>query len=212
MTQASDAPLRFFFHPRSRARIVRWMLEECEARYEPVQLEFRTTMKSAEYLAINPMGKVPALMHGSTVITESGAILAYLAELFPEKRLAPAPGTAARGSYYRWLFFLAGPVEAGMSAKSQGFLEHQSDEQALSAGYGRYDDVLATLRQAVEGRQYLCGDHFTAADVLMASYLRWGMMMGSLPALPAFKAYAEPLQQRPAALRALALDEALAAA
>ena len=207
MTQASNAPLRFFFHPRSRARITRWMLEECEASYEAVRLEFGASMKSAEYLALNPMGKVPALTHGDTVITETGAILAYLAELFPQKCLAPAPGTPERGGYYRWLFFLAGPVEACMSAKSQGFLEHQSAEQALSAGYGRYDDVLATLRQAVEGRQYLCGDQFTAADVLMASYLRWGMMTGSLPALPAFKAYADPLQQRPAALRAQALDE-----
>ena len=212
MPQATHSPLRFFSNPRSRARIVRWMLEECGAEYETVNLEFGPEMKSPEYLALNPMGKVPALQHGDVVITETAAILAYLADLFPEKKLAPALSDPARGSYYRWLFFLAGPVEAGMSAKSQGFLEHQSDEQALSAGYGRYDDVLATLRQAVEGRQYLCGDHFTAADVLMASYLRWGMMMGSLPALSAFKAYAEPLQQRPAALRALALDEALAAA
>ncbi len=201
-------PLRFFYHPQSRAIITRWMLEECGARYEPVRLEFGSTMKSADYLAINPMGKVPALVHGDTVITELPATLAYLADIFPERRLAPAVDSPLRGSYQRWMFFLAGPVEALMTAKKQGHLEHQTPEQALSAGYGRYDDVVQTLRQAVGGRQYLCGDQFTAADVLMASYLRWGTMMKLLPALPEFSAYGQPLHERPASLRAIELNEA----
>ncbi|MDR0225593.1 MAG: glutathione S-transferase family protein [Burkholderiaceae bacterium] len=201
-------PLRFFYHPRSRAVITRWMLEECGARYEPVRLEYGTTMKSADYLAINPMGKVPALAHGDIVVTELAAILAYLADLYPEKRLAPAVDSPQRGSYHRWMFFLAGPVEAVMAAKSQGHLAQQTPEQAMSAGYGRYDDVVQTLRQAVAGKHHLCGDRFTAADVLMASYLRWGTMMKLLPDLPEFSAYGQPLLERPASLRAIELNEA----
>lgn len=204
----SIKPLRFYFHPRSRAVITRWMLEECGARYEPVRLEFGTTMKSADYLAINPMGKVPALVHGDTVITEQAAILAYLADIFPERRLAPAVDSPLRGVYHRWMFFLAGPVDALMTAKSQGHLEQQTADQAMSAGYGRYDDVVQTLRQAVAGRRYLCGDQFTAADVLMASYLRWGTMMKLLPALPEFSDYGQPLMERPASLRSIQLNEA----
>lgn len=205
-------PLRFYFHPRSRAAMVRWMLEECETPYEAIRLEYGTSMKSPEYLAINPMGKVPALAHGDTVITESGAIVAYLADLFPAKRLAPPTDSALRGSYYRWLFFIAGPMEAVFTAKDQGFLAQQTPEQALSAGYGRFDDVLATLRQAVAGRRYLCGDEFTAADLLMASYLRWGTLTGVLPALPEFSDYGQRLLERPAALRAFQLNEASLAA
>lgn len=201
-------PLQFYFHPRSRASIVRWMLEECGARYDAIRLDYGTTMKSPGYLAINPMGKVPALVHGDTVVTEVSAILAYLADLFPQQQLVPPAGSAQRGSYHRWMFFLAGPVEAVMTAKSQGQLAQQTPEQAMSAGYGRYDDVVQTLRQAVTGRRYLCGDQFTAADVLMASYLRWGTMMNLLPDLPEFSAYGQPLMGRAASLRAIELNEA----
>ena len=201
-------PLRFFYHPHSRAVITRWMLEECGARYEPVRLEYGTSMKSADYLAVNPMGKVPALTHGDIVVTELAATLAYLADIFPAKQLAPAVDSPQRGNYHRWMFFLAGPVEAVMTAKSQGHLEQQTPEQAMSAGYGRHDDVVQTLRQAVAGKRYLCGDQFTAADVLMASYLRWGTMMKLLPALPEFSAYGQPLHERPASLRAIQLNEA----
>ncbi len=204
--QAHTAPLSFFYHPQSRARMVRWMLEECGAQYESIPLEFGTTMKAPEYLAINPMGKVPALQHGDTVITESGAILAYLADLFPEKKLAPPLGHPDRGSYYRWLFFVAGPLEAAMTAKSEGWLAQQTAEQALRAGHGRFDDVVRSLQLAVSGKRYVCGDQFTAADLLLSAYIGWGMMEGTLPALPAFKAYAEPLLQRPASLRGDAID------
>ena len=200
------ASLRFFFHPQSRARMVRWMLEECDAQYESIPLEFGTTMKAAAYLAVNPMGKVPALQHGDTVITESGAILAYLADLFPEKKLAPPVGHPDRGTYYRWLFFVAGPVEAAMTAKSQGQLNAQTTEQALRAGYGRFDDVVRSLQLAVDGKRYVCGNHFTAADLYLSAYIGWGMQEGSLPVLPELKAYAEPLLQRPASLRGDAID------
>ena len=202
----ATTPLRFFYNPMSRARMVRWMLEECEADYEPVLLEFGTTMKAADYLAINPMGKVPALQHGHAVATETGAILAYLADCFPEKKLAPPIGSPERATYYRWLFFVAGPVEAATTAKSYGWLNQQTPEQALGAGFGRFDDVVRTLEHAVAGKRYVCGNHFTAADLYLASYIGWAMMEGSLPSLPAFQAYAEPLLQRPASLRGDALD------
>lgn len=204
----TTAPLRFFYHPRSRAAITRWMLEECGARYDAIRLGYGSSMKSADYLALNPMGKVPALVHGDTVVTEVAATLAYLADLFPDQQLAPAVGSPQRGSYHRWMFFLAGPVEAVMTAHSQGHLAQQTAEQAMTAGYGRYDDVVQTLRQAVAGRRYLCGDRFSAADVLMASYLRWGTLMQQLPALPEFSAYGQPLLDRAASLRAIALNEA----
>lgn len=210
MSQATSPKLRFFSNPQSRARIVRWMLEECEADYETVELEFGTSMKAPEYLALNPMGKVPALQHGDTVITETGAILAYLADLYPEKKLAPALNDPARGSYYRWLFFVAGPVEAISTAQSEGWLKGQTEKQAMTAGFGRLDDVLTTLRQAVAGKSYVCGDRFTAADLSLASYIGWGMMTRSLPEWPEFKAYAEPLLQRPASLRGDEIDGAMA--
>lgn len=203
---SSPSPLRFFFHPQSRARMVRWMLEECGAQYDTEQLEFGTTMKAPAYLAINPMGKVPALQHGETVITETAAILAYLADLYPEKRLAPPVGSPERGSYYRWLFFVAGPVEAVSTAKEEGWLAQQTTQQALSAGFGRFDDVVRTLELAVSGKRYVCGDHFTAADLYLASYIGWSMMSGTMPKLPAFEAYALPLLQRPASQRGDALD------
>ncbi|NLX17283.1 MAG: glutathione S-transferase, partial [Ramlibacter sp.] len=102
-----STPLRFYTHPMSRGRMVRWMLEECQASYETVVLAYNSSMKSPDYLRLNPMGKVPALQHGEVVVTETPAILCYLADLHPQAQLAPAVGDPARGSYYRWLFFVA---------------------------------------------------------------------------------------------------------
>lgn len=207
MTNQTSA-LRLFFHPHSRAAMVRWMLEECGASYDITRLEFHTSMKAPDYLAINPMGKVPALTHGDTVITEAAAIIAYLADLFPAKQLAPAPNSALRGSYYRWMFFLAGPADAVLTAQYMGHLDQQTPEHASMAGYGRFGDVIETLRLAVAGKRYLCGDQFTAADLFMASYLRWAHMMKIMPELPEFSAYSQPLLDRPASLRAMDLNAA----
>jgi len=109
--------LVFYTHPMSRGRIVRWMLEEVGQPYQTELLDFATTMRAPAYLAINPMGKVPALRHGEIVVTEAAAICAYLADAFPEAGLAPPPGDKRRGAYYRWLFFAAGPLDA--AKKSQ---------------------------------------------------------------------------------------------
>ena len=206
MTPSTTAPLRFYSNPMSRARMVRWMLEECEAEYETVNLAFGAPMKTPEYLTVNPMGKVPALQHGQAVITETGAILAYLAELFPAKRLAPPAGSAERASYLRWLFFVAGPLDAVITARHEGWLAQQTEQQAVAAGFGRFDDVVRSLQSAVRGKRYVCGEHFSAADLYLSGYIGWGMLEGSLPELPEFKAYAEPLLQRPASQKADALD------
>ncbi len=203
------ASLTLYTHPMSRGRTVRWMLEECGETYDTVLLDYGTTMKAPDYLAINPMGKVPALRHGDTVITESVAICAYLADLFPEKNLAPPVGSAARGSYYRWLFFAAGPLESAVMAKSLNL--QASADQASTLGYGTYADAINTLEAAVSQRPYLCGDHFTAADLYVAAFLQWSMHMGGIEKRPAFERYVAPISQRPALLRASATDNALLA-
>src|SRR5215472_5692509 len=137
--------LVFYTHPQSRGRIVRWMLEEIGQPYRTELLEYGTTMKAPAYLAINPMGKVPAIRHGDTVVTEAAAICAYLADAFPEARLAPPPGDRLRGSYYRWLFFGAGPLEAAWTNSAMGFVVPPERERMM--GYGRFEHVVDALER-----------------------------------------------------------------
>jgi glutathione S-transferase len=150
--------LVFYTHPMSRGRIVRWMLEEVGQPYRTEILDYGTTMKGPEYLAINPMGKVPALRHGETVVTETAAICAYLADAFPEAGLAPPHESQLRGPYYRWLFFAAGPLEAAITNKMLGF-EIPAERQAM-AGYGSYPAVLDALEQARLRAQVPCRREF----------------------------------------------------
>ena len=201
--------LVFYTHPMSRGRIVRWMLEEVGQPYRTEVLDYGhgTGMKSPEYLAINPMGKVPAIRHGETVVTECGAVCAYLADAFPEAGLAPPPGDRLRGPYYRWMFFAAGPVEAAASNKTLGV--EVPEAQRRSVGYGSLADVVATLEAAVTGRDYIVGERFTAADVYFGSHIGWGMQFGTLEARPAFASYWERISARPAAKRAREIDDAL---
>jgi glutathione S-transferase len=201
------ADLIFYTNPMSRGRIVRWMLEEVGEPYETVLLEYGGSMKAADYLAINPMGKVPALRHGDAVVTEAAAICAYLADQFPERGLAPPPASRERAPYYRWLFFGAGPVEAAVTARALGLLA-PADKKA-TVGYGSFEDVVDTLEQAVSGRDYLCGGQFSAADLYLGAQLGWGMMFGTIDKRPAFEAYCGRLQSRPAAQRAREIDDAL---
>jgi glutathione S-transferase len=197
--------LVFYTNPMSRGRIVRWMLEEVGAPYRTEILGYADSMKAPAFLAINPMGKVPALKHGDTVVTEGAAICAYLADAFSDAGLAPAPGD--RGDYYRWLFFAAGPIEAAVTAKSLGF--EPQPEQRRMAGFGCLDDVVSALEGAVKGREFIAGGKFTAADVYVGSQIGWGMQFGTLPRLPAFEAYWEKISSRPAAVRAREIDDAL---
>lgn len=197
--------LVFYTNPMSRGRIARWMLEELGRPYRTEVLEYASSMKSPEYLAINPMGKVPAIRHGATVVTECAAICAYLADAFPEAGLAPAPGD--RGAYYRWLFFAAGPVEAATTNKSLGVVAPPGRE--MMVGYGSYETTMAVLEQAVSQADYIAGDHFTAADVYVGSQIGFGLRFGSLEKLPAFLSYWERISSRPAAVRANEIDDAL---
>lgn len=200
MTTTSPS-ITFYTNPQSRARIVRWMLEETGLEYSTETIEYGPAMKSPEYLALNPMGKVPMLTVDGQVVTEVAAICTYLAELAPNKRLAPEIGSPERAGYLRWLFFVSGPLEAILTAKKTG---HLADPQ--SAGYGRYEDVMATLRSAIKGKDYLCGDHFTAADLLMVTNLRWYMAFKMIDQDEDLERYVKLHEKRPASARAYELD------
>ena len=202
--------LVFYTHPMSRGRIARWMLEEVGQPYETVLLDFATTMKAPAYLAINPMGKVPAIKHGDTVVTEAAAVCAYLADAFPQANLAPAQGSKLRGPYYRWLFYGAGPVEAMGTNHALG-LKPPDDKRSM-VGYGSREQVLDVLERAVSQSEYLLGDKFSAADVYLGSHIGWGMQFGTIETRPAFEAYAGRLARRPAAMRAREIDDGLVAA
>ena len=199
--------LIFYTNPMSRGRIVRWMLEEVGQPYETVLLDYGTTMKAPAYLAINPMGKVPAIRHGETVVTEGGAICAYLADAFPQAGLAPPSGSRLRGSYYRWLFFAAGPVEQATSIQAMGW--EPPEERRMMFGFGCMADVVDTLEGALAGREFLIGDSFTAADVYVGSHIDWGMQFTGIEKRPVFVDYVARLHARPAAVRASAIDDAL---
>ncbi len=199
--------LTFYTNPMSRGRIVRWMLEEIGEPYETVVLDYGTTMKSPDYLAVNPMGKVPAIRYGDTIVTEGAAICAFLADMFPDRGLAPPSGNPKRGPYYRWLFFAAGPVEAAVTAKSLGLLA-PADKKAM-AGYGSFEEAIDCLEVAVRDGPYICGEQFTAADVYVGSQIGWGMMFGSIDKRPVFEDYVGRIRSRPAAIRANEIDEAL---
>jgi len=200
--------LVFHTNPQSRGRIVRWMLEEVGQPYRTVVQEYGIGMKSPAYLAINPMGKVPAIEHRGVVVTEAAAICAYLADAFPGAGLAPAMDDPLRGTWYRWMFFAAGPVEAAVSAKALGLLA--PPERAATVGYGSYEQTVDTLETAVQAASpWLLGERFSAADVYVGSQVSWGVMFKTLPERPAFVEYAARLQAREAAKRAAALDDAL---
>lgn len=201
--------LVFYTHPQSRGRIVRWMLEEVGKPYRTELLDYGTTMKAPAYLAINPMGKVPALCHGHTVVTEAAAICAYLADAFPAVGLAPPPGDWRRGPYYRWLFFTAGPVEAAAFNKMAGLVVPEGRERMI--GYGTYAHVMDALEVAVSQSEYIVGDRFTAADVYVGSHIGFGLQFGTIERRPAFERYVAGHASRPAYVRANKIDDDLAA-
>jgi len=200
----------FYTNPMSRGRIARWMLEEIGQPYRTVVLDYGTTMKAPEYLAINPMGKVPAITHRGVTVTECAAVCAYLADAFPEAGLSPALDDPARGPYLRWMFFGAGPLEAAVTARSLGLLAPA--DKAAMAGYGSFEQVVETLEAAVSAAgPWLLGDRFSALDVYLGSQIGWGLKFRSLPDSEVFEAYADRLFQRPAAIRAREIDDALVA-
>lgn len=201
--------LVFYTHPMSRGRTVRWMLEEVGQPYRTEVMDYATTLKSPAYLAINPMGKIPTIVHGETVVTEAAAICAYLADAFPEAGLAPPPGDKARGPYFRWLLFGAGPVESVIVGKMLGL--EVKPEQKRMVGWGDANDTLNALETAVGGREYITGKAFSAADLFVGAQLGWGMQFGAIEKRPVFEAYVGRLSQRPAHLRATEIDNKLLA-
>jgi glutathione S-transferase len=200
--------LVLYSNPQSRGRIARWMLEEVGQPYKVEVLDYASTLKGADYLAINPMGKIPALRHGDAVVTETAAICAYLADAFPQAKLAPPPTDKLRAPYYRWMFFAAGPVEAAVSNKALGFVVPPGRERMM--GYGTFALTMDTLENAVANSDYLVGDSFTAADVYVGSAIGFGLMFGTIEKRPAFETYWQRISSRPAAVRAKELDDAQA--
>jgi glutathione S-transferase len=199
--------LVLYTNPRSRGRIARWMLEEVGQPYRTEVLDYGTTMKAPAYLAINPMGKVPALRHGDVVVTEAAAICAYLADAFPQAGLAPPHGSRLRAPYYRWMFFAAGPIEAAVSNKAVGFVVPAERERMM--GYGNIVQVMDALEAAVSRGGYLAGHGFTAADLYVGFSIGFGLMFGTFEKRPAFEEYWQRVSSRPAFLRAKELDDAM---
>lgn len=203
------ADYTFYTNPMSRGQIVRWALHEAAADYEQVLVDWKA--KPAEFLAVNPMGKVPALVHhaedGDRIVTEAAAICLYLAEMHPEAGLLP--NDADMADYYRWTFFAAGPLDQAITARSFKF--EPSPEQEGMAGWGSFDRTIGTLDGFLSGVEWVCGDRFTMADVYVGSSVDFGLNFGILPPLPSFAAYAERCQARPAYKAAKAVDNALIA-
>lgn len=205
------ADIIFYTNPMSRGQIARWALHEVGADYEQVLLDYGTTMKAAEYLRVNPMGKVPCIVdrrNGDAVVTEAAAVCAYLADTYPEAKLTPTD--AERADYYRWMFYAAGPVEQAVVARSMGW-EHPA-ERNMMVGFGSFETVMDTLDGLLsDGRQFVCGDRFTMADVYFGSQIDWGLMFGSIEKRASFEAYAARLQAREGYKAAKAVDGALIA-
>jgi glutathione S-transferase len=195
--------LTLYSNPMSRGRIARWMLEETGVAYDTVMLDYATTMKAAPYLSVNPMGKVPAIVHDGHVVTECGAICAYLADAVPEAQLAPTADE--RADYYRWLFYAAGPLEAAITNRSLGVVPTETQQRMV--GYGSFEAAIAGLEHAVAAHPYIAGERFTAADVYVGAQVIWGLQFGTMPKLAAFEAYAARLTERAAYRRAATLDD-----
>ena len=194
----------FYHNPQSRSQMVRWMIEETGAPHRVVPIDFaKNEHKAPAFLALNPMGKLPTIEHRGTVVTETAAIIAYLADTFPQAGLAPAPGEPARGAYYRWLFFGAGCFEPALLDR---MMKRPEVERKSAVGWGSYDDVLATLKKALATGPYLLGEKFTAADLYIGSELNFAVMFGApgLKGEPVIDAYLARLTARPAFQRAMA--------
>lgn len=202
--------MKFFTNPMSRGQIARWALHEVGAKYEEVLLEYNGSMKSPEYLAINPMGKVPCIEHQGNVVTEAAAICLYLADAFPDAGLGPRD-LAEKAAILRWSFFASGPLEQAVINRALGWEVGDDPMKQRQAGYGTYEKCVDVLSQHFAKHAYVCGDRFTIADVYVGSHVDWGMTFGSLPEKPSFLAYAERLRVRPAYKEARAIDAKLGA-
>lgn len=201
--------ITLYTNPNSRGRIIRWLLEECGADYEVVPVPYgENGTKSADYLAVNPMGKLPAVKYGDAVMTETAALVVFLAELFPEKNLIPAAGTAERGEFYRWLMFA---MHAEYAFMDKRFGIPETPERKYSIGYGSFDEVVATLTKFLHGKEYALGDHFTALDLYLSGLIAWGIMRAQVLDMDSeLGAFMKRHAARPAFAKSQALDAELA--
>lgn len=197
-----------FHAPNSRSTGARALLEELGADYDLHVLNLKTgEQRGAAYLAINPMGKVPAIRHGDALVTEQAAVYLYLADLYPEAQLAPPIGDPLRGPYLRWMVFYGSCFEPAIVDRS---MQRESAPQ-ITSPYGDYDTMLNTLVGQLAQGPYLLGERFSAADVLWGKALSWTTAFGLVPALPQITQYVERIADRPAVARAQAKDAELAA-
>jgi glutathione S-transferase len=195
------AEITFYTNPMSRGRIVHWLLEELGVPYEMKTLDFdKGEHKLPAYLKINPMGKVPAIVHGGVVVTEAAAICTYLADAYPKAGLAPALDDPQRGTYLRWIFFGAGCVEPAIIDK---MFHRPAVERKSALGYGSYEDTLDALATALKPGPYLLGSRFSAADIYLGAQLQWGLMVKSLEPRPVFLQYVDRIAARPALQKVL---------
>ena len=205
----ADRKITFYHSPQSRSAGTRFLLEELGADYDVRLLDLKKgEQRQGEYLGVNPMGKVPAIIHDGALVTEQGAVFTYLADLYPEAGITPAIGDPLRGPYLRWMFFYGSSYEPALIDRSM----KREPAPPSSSPYGDYDTMLKTLWDQLGDGPYLLGARFTAADVLWGTALRWTTMFKLVPETPAVKAYIERVTSRPAALRAAKKDEEIVAA
>ncbi len=198
------ADYTFFTNPMSRGQIARWALHEAGADYQQVLVDWQA--KPDAFLAANPMGKVPTIIHhaddGDRVVTEAAAICLYLAEMHPEAHLLPNDGEMA--DYYRWTFFASGPIEQAITSRALKFEPEPGQE--MMAGWGSFERTIHTIDKKLDETTWVCGERFTMADVYVGSAIDWGLTFGIMPPLPSLVGYAERCQARPAYKAAKAID------
>ena len=196
-----------YYCPQTRCRTALWMLEELGVNYQLVPVNIRNEIESEAFASISPMRKVPALRVGDELITETAAICLYLADAHPNAGFAPGANEAGRASLLRWMFFGSAVVEPAAFDKASG-----RDAPSGALGWGNWDRVTATLRQALEGRDHLVNDRFTAADVVLGATMGFLMNFNMMEKDPVFVSYVERLTSRPAFIKANDIDARHAAA
>lgn len=200
--------LTFFHAPQTRSTGTLALLEELGADYELHLLDLKKgTHRQPDYLSVNPMGKVPAIRHGEALVTEQAAVMMYLAELFPERGLAPAAGDPLRGPYLRWMVFYGSCFESALIDRSM----NREPPPAGRSAYGDFDTVMKAVIGQLERGPYFLGERFTAADVLWGIALEWTTSFKLVPELPSIRSYIDRVVSRPAIQRAKARDMELAA-
>lgn len=206
---APSLPLTLFHSPNTRSSGVLVLLEELGVDYQLHVLNMKVgEQRQPAYLAINPMGKVPAILHGDALITEQVAIFLYLADLFPNAHLAPPIGDPLRGPYLRWMAFYGSCFEPALIDRAM----KREPAAASTSPYGDFDTMFSALTDQMAKGPYLLGDKFTALDVLWGSALTWTTMFGLVPETPVIRAYLDRINARPAVARARQKDAELATA